>query len=115
MSSSLVHHLEVWGKLILIWKLIFVGSWVEVKTGRQEVSIRHKDPLKLKCDFTQIPNFNSGKLEVSWENDRKELFLKLDAEVNGTAAHYITMKGDVQYYCLLNEDNFCCQPIESKK
>lgn len=71
MSSNLIYHLEVQGEWILIWKVILVGAWVDVKTGQQGVSVIYEDPLKLKCDFTQIPNFNSGKLQVSWKNDRK--------------------------------------------
>lgn len=47
---------------------MLVGAWSKVKT-EQEVSIRDGDPLKLKCNFTQIPNFNPGKLKVSWEKE----------------------------------------------
>lgn len=45
------------------------GSWGTVKTEQEEVSTRDGEPLKLKCDFTQIPNFNPGKLKVGWEKE----------------------------------------------
>lgn len=51
---------------------MLVEAWGKVKTEQEEVSIRDGEPFKLKCDFTQIPNFNPGKLKERWEKkDRK--------------------------------------------
>lgn len=48
---------------------MLVEAWGKVKTEQHEVSIGDGDPLKLKCDFIQIPNFNLGKLKLSWEKE----------------------------------------------
>lgn len=52
-------------------------AWGKVKTEQQEVSIRDGEPLKLKCHFTQIPNFSPGKLKGSWQKEIENIFLKV--------------------------------------
>lgn len=67
--SNLAYHFEIWGKWILIWTIILVGVWFEM-VAKQQVTVNYGGALGLGCNFTQIPEFDPDKLEISWMRDK---------------------------------------------
>ena len=69
--SNFVYCFGIWGKWILIWRIMLVGAWSEVVTERQ-VTVNYGGTLGLECNFTQIPEFDPDKLEMSWMRGKKK-------------------------------------------